>query len=159
MLNPEFSYRPILVELTETVNDRRLDPYEAYRWLYEQQTELALAPETYCSSSITSGGHARDESLEMREIIARNTQSALLFAEQLAIDDQLDPASAIEPVAVGKTHWNQAQFMEFWLSVIGGYEFTKGFAARDVDNLRRSAEEAFRSVELDMDLMVSKANP
>jgi len=158
MANPDFLYRPVLEELTEEVNAQALDPFEAYRWLYEKQEAQGLSSETYLSTSITSGGHARDNSLEMREVIARNTESAQLLAEQLAADGQIDPNRAIEPVSVGKTHWNQAEFMEFWFCVIGGYRFTPGFVARDVDSLRTSAQQSFRSHELDIDLMVSKAD-
>lgn len=153
---PEFAYRPVLQELTEVVNRDGLDPYEAYSWLYAQGSGLGLIPETYLSSSITSGGHARDDSLQVQQVITRNTESARLLADQLAADGQIRPEAAIEPVFVGKTHWNQAQFMEFWLSVIGGYELTPGYVARDVDNLRAAAQESFRAVELDMDRMLSK---
>jgi len=156
MHTPEFSYRPLLQELTEVVNTEQLDPYEAYNWLHEQGDAKKLEPQVYCSSSITSGGHARDESLHMREVIARNTESARMLAEQLAADRQIRPESAIEPVFVGKTHWDQAQFMEFWLSVIGGFQFTPGFVARDVDDLRTAARHAFAEVELDMPRMVSR---
>lgn len=158
MSNPEFSYRPLLQELTEVVNAEGLDPYEAYCWLYEEQIDLGLTPETYLSSSITSGGHARDDSLQIHEVIARNTESARLLADQLAVDGQIRPAAAIEPVFVGKTHWNQAEFMEFWLSVIGGFEFTPGYIARDVDRLRAAAHQSFQASELDIDLMLSKAS-
>ena len=154
---PDFPYRPLLEQLTAAVTDNRLDPYEGYAWLWEQQSSQGLAPEVYCSTSITSGGHARDESLRIGEVIKRNTDSAQLLADQLAIDRQIDPSATIEPVFVGKTHWDQAQYMEFWLSVIGGFELTPGFIARDVDSLRRSASGAFAAAELDMDLMVSKA--
>jgi len=155
MLNPEFSYRQLLHDLTGVVNEAGLDPYEAYLWLYENQEARGLEPVTYLSTSITSGGHARDNSLAMKEIIERNTSSAQLLAEQLAIDGQIQPKSAIEPVVVGKTHWNQAEYMEFWLSVVGGFKFTPGFVARDVGNLRITAHEFFKSTELDIDKMIS----
>lgn len=158
MPSPEFTFRPVLQELTSLVNSEQLDPYEAYCWLYERQIALTLEPESYLSSSITSGGHARDDSLEIRDIVARNTRSAMLLADQLAIDGQVRAESAIEPVVVGKTHWNQAQFMEFWLSVIGGFQFTPGFIARGVDKLRTSAGRSFSEVDLDLDLMISREN-
>jgi hypothetical protein len=156
MSRVEFAYRPILQELTAVVNEAALDPYEAYLWLSEQQATHGLQPDSYLSSSITSGGHARDNELGMGDIIARNTESARLLAEQLAVDRQIEPQAAIEPVFVGKTPWNQAQFMEFWLSVIGGFQVTKGFAARDVDGLRRTVQQSFEAAELDLELMVSK---
>src|SRR3712207_5312790 len=101
MPNPEFAYRPLLEELTGVIDERGFDPFEAYQWLHEKQAAFGLHPETYCSTSITSGGHARDNSLEMREVIRRNTDSAKLLAEQLALDGQIRPESAVEPVCVG----------------------------------------------------------
>ncbi len=93
----------------------------------------------------------------MGEVIARNTHSATLLANQLAADGQLDPATTIEPVFVGKTGWDQRQYMEFWFSVIGGYELTPSFIARDTDGLRETAQQAFAAAGIDMDLMVGNA--
>lgn len=154
----EFTYRPLLQQLTEEVRTHGLDPYEGYAWYQEQTEAHSLQPaETYCSTSITSGGHARDDSLDMLKIIQRNTHSATLLAEQLAADRQLDPASTIEPVQVGKTGWNQAGFMEFWLAVIGGFHLSPGFVARDVDSLRQNARQRFDQENLDLVLMTDSA--
>lgn len=155
----EFLYRPLLEEVTDVAKTRQLDPYEAYAWLYEQATARGLRGKTYASTSITSGGHARDDSLEMREIVARNTTSARLLAEQLATDKQIDPDSTIEPVYVGKTGWTQSEYMEFWLAVIAGKQFEKGFTARDVDDLRARQHDAYDSAELDFELMNSHEAP
>jgi hypothetical protein len=149
----EFSYRPLLEEVTETAKSQGLDPYEAYAWLREHASGLGLRAETYASTSITSGGHARDNSLEMRDIISRNTISAQLLAEQLAADKQIEPASTIEPVFVGKTGWTQAEYMEFWLAVMAGAQVTKGFTARDTDILRHEQRTAFEAAEIDFELM------
>lgn len=159
MATPEFIYRPVLHELTNQVNDQGLDPYEAYFAFYDQIQKIGYIPDSYLSSSITSGGHARDESLQMRDIIARNTRSAYLLADQLSIDCQINPLTAIEPVAVGKTHWNQAQYMEFWLSVIGGVQFKKDSIANGVDALRNAAKDQFNVHGVDLDFMVSAATP
>lgn len=151
----EFAYRPILEEATQVARSGQLDPYEAYAWLYEEAAARGLHGETYASTSITSGGHARDDSLDMLEVITRNTESARLLAEQLAIDGQIDPRSTIEPVFVGKTGWTQAEYMEFWLAVIAGADLTNGFAARDIDALRLQQRIAFSQAEIDFDLMNS----
>lgn len=159
MATPEFPYRPLLKDLTATVNEQGLDPYEAYYSLYHLQRKHKLNPDAYLSSSITSGGHAHDESLQMAEIIQRNTQSAYLLADQLAADRQINPISSIEPVAVGKTHWNQVQFMEFWLSVIGGMQFRPGATVSSIDHLRNQAYGLFEKHGVDLERMVSKASP
>lgn len=153
-----FLHRPILEELTEEVKDKGFDPYEAYVWLYEKQKNNKLRSETYCSTSITSGGHARDDSLSVQEIIARNNESARMLAEQLAFDGQINPETSIEPVYVGKTGWSQAQYMEFWLSVIGGFEFQKGSFASGIDSLRNSIQCAFKEEKFDIDVINSNAS-
>lgn len=155
----EFLYRPLLEEVTEEARERGLDPYEGYAWLYQQARARGLTGETYASTSITSGGHARDDSLEMREIITRNTESARLLAEQLAVDRQLNPRSTIEPVFVGKTGWTQAEYMEFWLAVIAGAQLTPGFTARDVDALRDAQRAAYEAGGVDLDAMNTHADP
>jgi hypothetical protein len=152
----EFLYRPILQEVTEVTKTDGLDPYEAYAWLHEKARQTkAKKRKTYASTSITSGGHYRDESLDMMTVIQRNTESARLLAEQLASDGQIDAESTIEPVFVGKTGWSQSQYMEFWLSVIGGAELTPGFVARDVDVMRTLHHEAFERAGVNLDHMNS----
>lgn len=153
----EFLYRPLLQEVTEVTKTQELDPYEAYAWLYERARALNLQGETYASTAITSGGHKRDDSLEMREVIIRNTESARLLAEQLAADGQIDAESTVEPVYVGKTGWSQAEYMEFWLAVIAGAQLTKDFSARDVDHLRAMQRQAYDLAEVDFNRMNSGA--
>lgn len=158
MSEKAFLHRPILEELTDEVKDKGFDPYEAYVWLYEKQKNNKLRSETYCSTSITSGGHARDDSLSIQEIIARNNESAKMLAEQLAFDGQINPETSIEPVFVGKTGWNQAEYMEFWLSVIGGFEFDKGSLASGVDGLRSSIQRAFKEEKFNIDIINSNVS-
>lgn len=151
----EFLYRPLLRGTTEVAKTQGLDPYEAYAWLYEQAKEQDLHAETYASTAITSGGHKRDDSLDLLEVITRNTESARLLAEQLAADGQIDARSTIEPVYVGKTGWSQAEYMEFWLAVIAGAQLTKDFSARDVDRLRTTQRQAYDVADVDFDCMNS----
>jgi hypothetical protein len=77
------------------------------------------------------------------------------LANQLAVDRQITPETTIEPVFVGKTHWNQAEYMELWLSVIAGFTFTPEFIASGVDNLRAAAKRSYEAAELDIELMIS----
>lgn len=158
MSEKAFLHRPIFAELTDEVKDKGFDPYEAYVWLYEKQKNNELRSETYCSTSITSGGHARDDSLSIQEIIERNNESAKMLAEQLAFDGQINPETSIEPVYLGKTGWDQGQYMQFWLSVIGGFEFMKGSFASGIDGLRNSIQRAFKEEKFDIDVINSNAN-
>jgi hypothetical protein len=154
----EFLFRPLLEELTAVTNERGYDPYEAYAWLYEKAQENNLQGKTYASTSITSGGHARDNSLEMREIIKRNTKSARLLAEQLVVDRQIEASSTIEPVFIGKTHWTQSQYMEFWLSVIAGARLTPGSITQNLKLMRKLHREAYQRAEVDIDRMNAHAS-
>ena len=74
----DFTYRPLLQKLTLEVNDQGLDPYEAYQWLQAESEKAHINADYYLSTSITSGGHARDNELDLRSIIDRNTESARL---------------------------------------------------------------------------------
>lgn len=154
----DFSFRPLLQEVTAVTNERGYDPYEAYAWFYEQAARKGIIGKTYASTSITSGGHARDKSLEMQHIIARNTESARLLAEQLVADRQIDAGSTIEPVFVGKTHWNQGEYMEFWLTVIAGARLSSRSVSQGVMQLRRRYEEAFKRAEVDHERLNSHAS-
>ena len=156
---PEFPYRVVLQNLTEVVNGQGLDPFEACAVLATQEKTAQLQRRVYPSTSITSGGHRRDESIDTRTVIARNTRSALMLTDQLAADGQIASEHTIEPVMVGKTHWDQGQFMEFWLSVTGGFELTPGFLAHEVDDLRNAANQAYDRVGLDRDLLLSDQQP
>lgn len=113
--------------------------------------------ESYCSTSITSGGHARDASLSIQDVILRNNESAKILAEQLAFDGQINPNTSVEPVFVGKTGWGQAEYMEFWLSVIGGFDFEKGSVASGVDKLRSMVQQAYKDEKFDINIVNSSA--
>lgn len=156
----EFLYRPILQELTTVVKSQGLDPYEAYAWLHEQAADKGLRHETYASTSITSGGHARDTGLpDISAVISRNTQSAYMLANQLAVNHQIRPESTIEPVAVGNTGWKQSEFMEFWLAVIAGAELgQKGQVATSVDELRQMNRQMQQQNEVDIATIDSKSS-
>lgn len=113
--------------------------------------------ESYCSTSITSGGYARDDSLAIPDVTARNNESARILAEQLAHDNLINPNSSVEPVYVGKTGWDQAEYMEFWLSVIGGFDFKKGSVASGVDKLRNMVQQAYKDKKFDINIVNSNA--
>lgn len=115
-----YPLRDILTELTFETNDSGLDPFDAYVRFAEEMQRHELQAVDYCSSSITSGGHARDTSLEMGQVIARNTDTALRLGEALFAVGQLDPRTAVEPVALGKVAWPQSGYMTFWLATMAG---------------------------------------
>lgn len=149
---PTTPLRPILAELTHEVNETGEDPFEAYVRLCAGLGKRGLWFDTYLSSSITSGGHARDNSLSMLEVITRNTDTALDIADELYRYDQLDPERSIEAVTLGKIkHWQQSDYMTFWLSVMSRFEFESPGATTEIEMFRRRFEQQLEITEVDMD--------
>lgn len=130
--------RQMLTELTFEANESRIDPFEAYALLMHRIGAAGLRADVYCSSSITSGGHARVPELDISSVIRRNTDTALDMVDELVRVGQLDPHSSVEAVALGKIkHWTQSDYMELWLSVMSGITATGAGAAQRVDTFRR----------------------
>ena len=95
-------HRVTLAHLTGEVNETGLDPLEGYELLCRRLGHAGLWFNTYLSSSITSGGHARDDSLDIVQVIQRNTDMALDLADELYRSSQLAPEASIEAVMLGK---------------------------------------------------------
>lgn len=135
--------RTELQELTHELNETGVDPFEGYERLCRRLGDLGLWFDTYCSSSITSGGHARNHSLNMGEIIRKNTDSAHDLCDELFQVHQLDSRATVEAVAVGKvSHWTQSDYMEFWLNVMARPQHDGVGAAKRLDGLRASFSQA-----------------
>jgi hypothetical protein len=150
--------RSELQSLTVEINETGVDPFEAYELLCRRLGNLGLWFDTYCSSSITSGGHARNDSLNMGEVIRKNTDSAHDLCDELFRVGQLDPQSTIEAVAVGKiSNWAQSDYMEFWLNVMARPRHDGAGVARRLDELRN---DFTRAIEQNDDIdMATYNNP
>jgi len=149
--------RAALDELTTEA--KGLDPFDAYIRLRERVvSEPGLGIEDYCSSSITSGGHARDESLDMGQVIARNTKLALDICDELYGVGQLNPKTAVEAVMLGKLPWKQSDYMTFWLSTMAGLPSGGHGILQTITDFREDLDVALRSSDtLDMEMYDSKA--
>jgi hypothetical protein len=153
-------FREVLTELTFEANEQGLDPFEAYICLREKMEPLGLTAEDYCGSSITSGGHARDISLEMGEVIRRNTDLALNLCDELFSVGQLSPRRTVEAVALGKIAWQQSGYMTFWECLMAGVPARGYGIAAAIDSFRKELEQAIeRNEHLDMDVYDSKQSP
>jgi len=153
-------FRDALVELTFEANTEVLDPFEAYIRLRHKMGELGLHAEDYCSSSITSGGHARDDNLSMGEVIQRNTDTAMKLCDELFTVGQLNPRTAVEAVVLGKIAWKQSDYMTFWLATMAGLPARGHGVAQAINNFRNDFEIALRdSDSLDMSIYDSKESP
>lgn len=155
-----FAGRPLreaLTELTFEAEDEGLDPFGAYVRLSEKLGRLGVTAEAYCSSSITSGGHARDSSLEIGQVITRNTDTALSIGDELFEVGQLNPKTTIEAVTLGKLPWKQSDYMTFWLSTMAGLQSHGHGVHVAMQDFRRDFEAAQRrDEELDMDIYDSR---
>lgn len=147
----ETPLRSLLQELTSEYNETGVDPFEAYEMLCLQLGKRGLWFDTYCSSSITSGGHARDNSLNMGEVIQKNTDSAHDLCDELFASGQLDALRSLEAVAVGKVrHWQQSDYMTYWLNVMARLPFTGANAAVRMDAARRDFQTRLDRAWVDM---------
>jgi|GEM_PF-1434479 hypothetical protein len=163
---PERPFRHQLAELTHLSTDDELTPSEAYVKLREAMAQLSLRTDTYASSSITSGGHARrrvsDTGLPMSEVIESNTRTAFQVCDGLFASQQMDPAETIEAVALGYIpHWSQSDYMEFWLATMAGLPATGHGVSRAVDTFQADfmarRQQAIDNGRLDMDIYNSSA--
>jgi hypothetical protein len=146
--------RDLLGGLTVEANDRQLDPFETYIRFCEEMGHLGLIAADYCSSSITSGGHARDNSLSVGEVIAKNTDTAMDICDELFTGGQLNPKTAVEAVTLGKIRpWCQSDYMTFWLSTMAGLPSRGSGVLHTIREFQRRFEAAQRAnTTLDMDI-------
>lgn len=152
-------FRDVLGELTIEANDEGLDPFDTYVRMREKMSRLGLQALDYCSSSITSGGHARDDSLGMGDIIRKNTDTAMGLCDELFEVGQLSPRTAVEAVVLGKIGWKQSDYMTFWLTTMSGVPSSGHGVLDSIRSLRKDFSAAMRHSEtLDMDVYDSKQN-
>lgn len=144
--------RSELQELTHEINETGVDPFEGYELMCRRLGNLGLWFDTYCSSSITSGGHARNNDLNIGQIIQKNTDSAFDLCDELFKVGQLSPRKSIEAVAVGKINgWGQSDYMEFWLNVMARPRHDGAGTAHRLDTLRGNFTDAInQNHEIDM---------
>lgn len=116
-----FPYSEILAELTPQIADEGMAPTEAYMTFTQQRDERGLCPSfDYVSSPITTGGHALVPGRPMAGIIAANTHTARQMTSLLDMQGSLVGSEVVLPVDLGKTGWNQSDFMTYWGLTISG---------------------------------------
>lgn len=109
------------------------EPYEGVpffpSWAYREYLELFRwdepRPHLYVSMAITSGGYNRDSSLDIGEVIAKNTQ----YGDHLRafFDEQgMSPQEIIIPSELGsmrQAEWGQLDFLMFWFHIMSGVTY------------------------------------
>jgi hypothetical protein len=119
-----FPFAAIFQQLTQELQDHPAGPLSAYvRYQYLRRQSNLRAGADYCSTSITSSGHARHIGLDIEQIIAKNTEAAQRLVAQLVGKGTLHPKSVIVPVDLGYIPgWRQSDYISFWLAIIAGFD-------------------------------------
>lgn len=154
----KFPISEIFSGLTESVRENETQPIEAY-WDFEGQLIRRGLHRVldYGSTSITSGGHARTPGADMGQIIQSNTRTARELVTVLEASGSVQGHEMALPVDLGKTGWNQSQFMVFWSLVIGGPDLRHTNETRVFGNLERQIGESMKNHEVD-DLVMADAS-
>lgn len=99
-----------------------ITPQTAYELYYHFVESTQLDPSIYLSMSITSGGFARDTSLEFGQILEQNSIfGSKMKASLLEEFPSLTATDIILPSELGKVQgWSQSDFLLFWFHVIVG---------------------------------------
>jgi hypothetical protein len=80
-------------------------------------------PRVYVSTAITSGGHRRDPTLEIDEVIPRNNRAATLVMSALAAHGapQVEPAGVMVPTELRKVRgWGDTHYLLFYFAWLAG---------------------------------------
>lgn len=147
----KFPISEIFSELTESIRENETQPIEAY-WDFENTLVRRGLQRVldYGSTSITSGGHARIiPDADMGHIIQSNTHTARELVTVLEASGAIQGDEMALPVDLGKTGWNQSQFMVFWSLVIGGPDLRHAKGTRVFANLENQISERMKEHEVD----------
>ncbi len=132
------------------VNEQGLDSHEAYTVLKEGLAARGLHYDTYAQATITSGGHARNTSLDWLEIVQRNVAYAQEMASELYANGQLNPRSTIEAATLGLiSHWKEKDYITFWFNTLAQPDTSGPGSAAKTDRLRRIFDADVHSYHID----------
>lgn len=115
-------YEAVFHAIEQQAQDELVTPQTAYERYYEYLRSAQLNPSIYLSMSITSGGFARDTSLEFGQVLQQNSMfGSKMKASLLEEFPTLSAADIILPSELGKVQgWSQSDFLLFWFHVIVG---------------------------------------
>lgn len=148
-----YPFSLIFNELTELAKD--MSPVEAYLRYDSLRRANGLHPgPDYCSTAITSSGHARNPNLPISDVITKNTETGQRLLVELTQKGIVDGRKAILPVDLGYVpNWKQTDYMSLWLMVIGGFNLGANNHNRAAGNFETTLEYCFDKHEVDVDVM------
>jgi hypothetical protein len=147
-----FPFANVLGELTIELQKHPLGPIAAYaRFQQLRKSYGLLSGADYCSTAITSSGHARRLELPKPEVIRRNTDNARQLVVELAEKGSIDPRSVILPVDLGNIpSWQQSDYITFWLAVIAGLDMGRRPRASSIARLEASLLTYLTALQVDL---------
>jgi hypothetical protein len=114
----------IHTQLRRTLADCTVDwslelhnPVDAYADFQARLGSAATRYEDYISTAITSGGYRRDTRLSYSDVVAKNSDYALILADELHHHGLIDVETTLDSVALGKVKgWKQSDYLFFFLT-------------------------------------------
>jgi hypothetical protein len=147
-----FPYAAILTQLTNEFSINDAGPIAAYsRFQQLRRAHHLLSSADYCSTTITSSGHARNAQLNKSEALKKNTETAQQLVAELANKGCLHPRSVILPVDLGYIPtWNQSDYILFWLAVIAGFDLGDRPSTAKIEKFRHQTIEYLDRASVDL---------
>lgn len=111
--------RDALADCTAEWRSAPPDPLEAVVSFRHLLGQSANRYTTYLSTAITAGGYVRDKLLAKQDVVAGNTEAALLYADHLHRQQLIKLEESVDAVALGYIPgWSQSDYMWFWLPIL-----------------------------------------
>lgn len=150
-----FPFAGVFEDLTEKANRYSQTPLEAYLWYQKVRQFRGLRPgPDYCSSSITSGGHARCPDIDSLAVIKKNTDTAQSYMSELAMAAVIHAKHVILPADLGYIpHWRQSDYITMWLATIGGIDLGLGTTNNNATRFEMALDRQLDIEEVDLELM------
>ena len=127
--------REVLRSASQQWGEYDLGPVEAYAAFRRAMGQRAFyGYTTYLSTSITSGGYKRDVELPFADVITKNADAALHYADYLGARGLIRQEQSIDAVSLSPINgWQQLEYMQFWFMVMARPEIAasdNSFAAK-----------------------------
>ncbi len=122
-LGAENSYARIFLDIEQTAErEGGITTQGAYELYEAHLAENNLDPTVYLSMAITSGGFARDDDLNISEVIGKNSAYGTMARKALLRQHRVfSEKHIILPSDLGKVKgWSQSDYLLFWFHAITG---------------------------------------
>lgn len=145
----------IFEDLTADITARQMDPLEAVMMFDDNLVLRNLGRRIldYGSTSITTGGHARLPDKKIGEVITANTRTARQIVQVLEAAGAVEAHDIMLSVDLGKTGWDQTQYMSFWLLSNAGPDISEVARRFGLSAFKNTIRDKLHEHEVDLELM------